>query len=98
MARRADPITPVINDMSKLTGDRLRRVIADCGDTAARAGLDDDTVSKIIVTGLLVEVISGALSMGLGRVDYLRICLLAYDELVATLNRVREGSGPTRTA
>jgi hypothetical protein len=97
MAKIDRKLNPVVDDMSNLTNDRLRRVIADCGDTAHRAGLDDDTVGKIIIASLLLEVITGTLSMGMDRTHYLSICMLAYDELISTLERKR-GSGPTRTA
>ena len=96
MTKRANPLPRVVDDMSKLFEGRLQRLIANCGDTMARAGLDDDTVSKILITSLLCEIVTGTLSMGLDRSQYLAVCALAHDQLLAKMKL--RGSGPTRTA
>jgi hypothetical protein len=91
------PITPAMADINLLFGDRLTRLLADCADTARLAGLEDKVIRKILITGLLYEVIKGAYAMGLDEDDYLQLCLTARRALAAKLTIVT-GSGPTRTA
>jgi hypothetical protein len=87
----------LIVDMSQMFSDRLRQVMSDCGDTAQRGGLDDEDVGKILITGLLVEVVMGTMHLEMDEKDYLAICLKARRELVKML-QTKKRPGPTVTA
>jgi hypothetical protein len=86
----------LVNDMSTLFHERLRVLLADCGDTASRGGLDDEDVSKVLITGLLAEVVIGTLQIGFDEADFVRICLKARREMIALMEKRRPG--PTVTA
>lgn len=89
--------TRLMFDMSQMFTNRLRQLMSDCGDTASRGGLDDEDVGKLLVTGLLAEVVIGTLHLEMDEQDYMAICLKARRELVKMLER-KKRPGPTVTA
>lgn len=73
------------NDITQMFHVRLRQLLDDSGDTAHRAGIDDDDISKILITGLLAEVVIGSLTLQMDETNFLRICRSAYQQMVKML-------------
>jgi hypothetical protein len=89
------PVTPAMVDMDRLFGSRLARLIEDWADTAKHADVEDKAIVKILVTGLLYEVIQGTTALGMDETDYVQFCVAARRAMARAVAKV---SGPTRTA
>jgi hypothetical protein len=77
-----------INDMHAHLGKKLKTVLRDIIDTCERVDIEEDTILKIIMAGLMTELMKGAATLGMDEKQFVHMCRIAYREIYSQLRQV----------
>lgn len=77
----------IINDLSDHFETKLRRLVRDTADICNIADIKKVDTLKLIVAGLMTEIMYAIAVMHLSEEEYLKMCSMAYKTLI---NDVRE--------
>jgi hypothetical protein len=77
-----------INDMHAHLGRKLKLVLRDVIDTCERVDIDEDIILKIIMAGLMTELMKGAATLGMDEKQFVHMCRIAYREIYGSLRQI----------
>jgi hypothetical protein len=77
-------------DLAGHFAKRLRQLIYDTGSVMDAADIDEQEITRLILIGLMHEVMSGFISLGLDELEILRLTSKSYHEVWRALRRADE--------
>jgi hypothetical protein len=78
------------HDLAGNFNTRLRKLIVDTGTVMEIADINDTDVTKLILTGLMYEIMCGFISLGLDELEILKLTSKSYHEVWRELRRTEE--------
>jgi hypothetical protein len=83
-------VEQIEKDLVRHFYNRLRQLIVDTGNVMEAADLDDQEIMRLILIGLMHEVMSGFISLGLDELEILKLTSKSYHEVWRALRRTDE--------